>query len=143
MKLLPPRRDVALRPRRDERRLRPGPERRLPAAEEAGLRFTGDTIARYEWTNGHPARLAVGRERSLTDQSRYVLQARPRRRGDFGPVEARRRGAFNYSGDKNYVPPLGEPLPLIRDNYKSRDARVDLALAKLTLGPVVRRAAAS
>ena len=56
----------------------------------------------------------------------------------MGPFELGVGGEFNYSEDENDVPPRGsEPLLIIRDNYRSRDARLDLAWGKLTLGPVV------
>jgi len=47
-------------------------------------------------------------------------------------------GAFNYSDEENDVPPPGQAtLTLVRDNYRSRDARLDLAWGKVKLGPVV------
>ena len=53
-------------------------------------------------------------------------------------------GAFNYSDVENDVPPAGqELLPIIRDNYRSRDARLDLAYGKVKLGPGGRRRAAA
>jgi hypothetical protein len=42
-----------------------------------------------------------------------------------GPFEAGVGGAFNYSDDINYETPAGLTPPLIRDNFKSRDARLD------------------
>ncbi len=40
-------------------------------------------------------------------------------------------GDFNYSSDENTEAPAGGPLTLLRDNYKSRDARLDLAYVRL------------
>ena len=98
--------------------------------------FAGDTIARYEWTRNIPL-AAVGEQPfELTDQNRYVLLARPRIEINVGPFEAGVGGAFNYSDDINYETPAGLTPPLIRDNFNSRDARLDLAWGKLKLGPV-------
>ena len=122
------RRDVARPARRDERRLRPGPGGRVPEAAHQAFRYAGDTIARYEWTKDF-----LG----VADASRYVLWLRPRVELTVGPVELGVGGAFNYSDDENDIPPEGQPLTIIRDNYRSRDARLDLAWGKLTLGPVM------
>ncbi len=92
-------------------------------------RFAGDTLARYEWTRNIPA--AGG----AIDTSRYRFQLRPRLELTFGPVELGAGGEFNYSDDENDVAPAGESLTIIRDNYRSRDVRLDLAWAKVTLGP--------
>jgi hypothetical protein len=93
------------------------------------FRFAGDTLARYEWTKDVPG--------GVPDASRYRLQARPRIEMRIGPVELGVGGEFNYSEDENDVPPEGESLTIIRDNYRSRDARLDLAYGKLTLGPLI------
>ena len=61
---------------------------------------------------------------------------RPRLELRFGPFEIGAGGEFNYSEDENDIPPNLQPLTIIRDNYRSRDARLDLAYAKATLGPV-------
>lgn len=92
--------------------------------------FAGDTLARYEWTRNVPS----GGE--LVNLDRYRVQLRPRLELRFGPIELGAGGEFNYSDDENDVPPEGEPLLIIRDNYRSRDARLDLAYLKLTLGPL-------
>ena len=95
------------------------------------FRFAGDTLARYEWTQDIP----VGD--SFENESRYRLQLRPRVEAGFGPFELGVGGEFNYSEDHNDEPPEGqEALLLIRDNYRSRDARLDLAWGKLTAGPL-------
>jgi hypothetical protein len=95
--------------------------------QKQAFRFAGDTVARYEWTKDIPG--------GVPDQNRYVLWARPRVEMTIGPVEFGAGGAFNYSDDENDKPPEGQPLLLIRDNYRSRDARLDLAWGKVTLGP--------
>jgi len=96
------------------------------------FRFAGDSLARYEWTREIPT--ADG----LVNEDRYFLQARPRIELRAGPVELGVGGAFNYSAKENDIPPEGfdEPL-LIRDNFRARDARLDLAYAKIKAGPIV------
>jgi hypothetical protein len=96
------------------------------------FRFAGDSLARYEWTRDIPT--ADG----LVNEDRYFIQARPRVELSIGPVELGVGGAFNYSEDENDLPPAGASQPLlIRDNFRTRDARLDLAYGKLTMGPVV------
>jgi hypothetical protein len=96
------------------------------------FRFAGDTLARYEWTRDVPS--ADG----LVNEDRYFLQIRPRLEMNVGPIELGVGGAFNYSADENDLPPEGFEQPLlIRDNFRSRDARLDLAYGKLTLGPLI------
>ena len=100
--------------------------------QKKAFRFAGDSLARYEWTQDIPS--ADG----LVNENRSFLQARPRVELTMGPVELGVGGAFNYSDEENDVPPPGQELLLIiRDNYRSRDARLDLAWGKLTMGPVV------
>jgi hypothetical protein len=100
-----------------------------PAAHSQGTKpynyeFKGDGLARYEWTRGL---FDAGNE------SRYRLQGRPRLEIGFSNVVLLGVGGeFNYSEDENTVPPPGvEFLPILRDNYKSREARVDLAFASI------------
>src|SRR5512134_1395880 len=94
------------------------------------FRFAGDTLGRYEWTRNIPVAGV------LVNQDRYRVQARPRIELHFGPFELGAGGEFNYSEDENDVPPEGQSLTIIRDNYRSRDARLDLAYAKVKLGPL-------
>jgi hypothetical protein len=105
------------------------------AAQQAKqtFRFAGDALARYEWTRDVP-----GDGGSFVNEDRYFLQARPRVELTLGPFELGAGGAFNYSNKENDVPPPGHiALTLIRDNFRSRDARLDLAWGKLTMGPVI------
>ena len=99
--------------------------------QKQSFRFAGDTLARYEWTRDIPG------TDGLFNEDRYFLQARPRLELNLGPIELGVGGAFNYSDEENDVAPPGEPLTLVRDNYRSQDARLDLAWGKVTLGPVV------
>ena len=103
------------------------------------FKFAGDTLARYEWTRGIPV-TSAGEPIAFIDQDRYRVQARPRIELRFGPFELGAGGEFNYSEDENDVPPEGQSLTIIRDNYRSRDARLDLAYGKLTFGPVAVQA---
>jgi hypothetical protein len=96
------------------------------------FRFAGDSLVRYEWTQDIPT--ADG----LAKEDRYLLQVRPRVELSLGPVELGVGGAFNYSDVENDRVPEGQQnILLVRDNYRSRDARLDLAWGKVTLGPVV------
>ena len=97
--------------------------------QKQAYRFAGDTLARYEWTRGIPGPTGT------IDESRYRFQLRPRVELRFGPVELGVGGEFNYSEDENYESGPGEALVIIRDNYRSKDARLDLAWGKVTLGP--------
>jgi hypothetical protein len=102
------------------------------AAQKKAFRFAGDALVRYEWTRDIPG--ADG----LVNEDRSFLQLRPRVELSMGPVELGVGGAFNYGSDENDVPPPGEDtLTLVRDNYRSRDARLDLSYLKVKLGPVV------
>lgn len=102
--------------------------------KKKSLAYAADTLFRYEWTRDVPT--ADG----LVNDDRYVLRVRPRVEVNFGPVELGVGGAFYYSNVENDVPPPGQPaLTLVRDNYRSRDARLDLAYGKVKLGPVSAR----
>jgi hypothetical protein len=108
-----------------------------PAAAQYGqkkqsIRFAGDALARYEWTLKIPT-LPEG----TVDENLYFLQARPRIEAAFGPVELGVGGLFNYSKDDNTKLPDGEPRLIVRDNFFSRDARLDVYYARIKAGPVV------
>lgn len=87
----------------------------------------GDALTRQEWT-----RDIFQAEDSFRDENRWRLQLRPRLEVGFGPVLVGVGGDFNYSSDHNNDPPPA----LQRDNYDSRDARLDLAFGSLQLGPL-------
>jgi hypothetical protein len=108
-----------------------------PAAAQYGqkkqsFRLAGDAFARYEWTKKIP-----NPPEGTVDEDRYDLQARPRVEAVFGPVELGVGGLFTYSGEDNTLLPDGEPRPTVRDNFYSRDARLDVYYAKIKAGPVV------
>lgn len=86
------------------------------------LTFQGEGLLRQEWT----------RDLQGVDSDRFRARALPGLRLSLGPVVLGASGDFQWSTDENVV--AGQPL--IRDNYDSRDARVDLAFARLETGPL-------
>ena len=86
------------------------------------LTFHGEGLLREEWT----------RDFQGVDSDRFRARALPGLRLTLGPVVLGAAGDFQWSSDENVV--AGQPL--IRDNYDSRDARVDLAFARLETGAV-------
>ncbi len=92
--------------------------------QEDPFRLKGDILFRREWT-----RELFG---DVPDQSRWRGQLRPRLEMTFKGLEFAVGAELNYSSDENTKPPEGGPqLTLLRDNYKSREARLDLASARL------------
>ena len=89
------------------------------AEKQYSFKLLGDGFLRREWTTN----IFNG-----PDQNRNRLQARPRVEIGFKQLLLGVGGEFNYSSDQNTVPPPNVRVqPLIRDNYDSRDARLDLA----------------
>ena len=84
-----------------------------------------DALIRREWTKG----LAIAPD-TFQDDERWRGQLRPRLELNVSKVVLGVGGDFNYSSDEN----TEGSLTLVRDNYKSRDARVDLAFARLDTG---------
>jgi hypothetical protein len=91
----------------------------------------GDALARAEWTRDI---FVVGGP--FQDQDRQRLQLRPRLEIGLGPVILGVGGEFNYSSDENTKAAGAQAL--IRDNYDSRDARLDLAFADIEPAPWIR-----
>jgi hypothetical protein len=93
----------------------------LPASAQStgawkGFEYTWDGVARQEWTD------------TLAFQptpDRWMLRFRPAVEFGSSKIHVGLGGDFVYSQDKNYEPVV------MRDNYKSRDARVDLAYLRL------------
>lgn len=84
--------------------------------------FAGDGLARYEWTRDFPPG---------TNDDRWRLQLRPRVELAIKKLSFGVGGDANYSQDENTQPPAGTTVqPLLRDNYDSRDVRLDLAFAR-------------
>jgi hypothetical protein len=99
--------------------------------QKKGLQFHGDTLARYEWTRDIPVPDGV------INDDRYWFQARPRVELSAGPFSAGVGGAFNYGDEENDLVPEGaDELLLVRDNFRTQDARLDLAYGKISVGPV-------
>ncbi len=102
----------------------------LPAQEPApvyqtspsSFSFHVDALLRQEWTQD-----VFVSETEFRDESRRRFQIRPRLEFGRDRFALGVGGDFNYSSDENV-----EPRPaLLRDNYDSRDARLDLAFARL------------
>lgn len=88
--------------------------------------FHADLLLRQEWNkNFFDAASPLGPD------NRRRLQFRPRLEFGSGSLQIGVGGEFNTSSDDNTAPPAGQTtLGLIRDNYKSRDARLDLAFLR-------------
>ena len=80
-----------------------------------------DGLWREEWT----ADIFDGAGR-FHNEDRWRLRALPRVEIGLNKVTLGVGGDFNWSSDKNYLPSQA----IIRDNYLSRDARLDLAFAR-------------
>ncbi len=97
---------------------------------QSQLRTSFEGLMRQEWTD------SIGSEK---DDSRRQFRLLAGLHLDFGWLATGVGGDFNYSQDDNTEPPEGEEtLALIRDNYRSRDARLDLAYARLAAGSWLR-----
>jgi putative porin len=93
--------------------------------QKRSVTLKADALVREEWTR----HLAVAAD-TFQDDHRRRGQLRPRLEIDLDKVVLGVGGDFNYSSDEN-TKNLSPNFPLVRDNYKSRDARLDLAFARL------------
>lgn len=76
---------------------------------------------------------------SFTDEDRWVLRMKPRVEVGADRFLLGIGGDFIRSSDENTVPPPNlAALPLLRDNYDSRDARLDLAFVRADATPWLR-----
>jgi len=93
----------------------------FPPEQQYSFKFKLDGLWREEWT----ARIfdPSGRFRN---EDRWRLRALPRVDIGINKLTLGVGAEFNWSSDKNYLP----SQTIIRDNYRSRDARVDLAFAR-------------
>jgi hypothetical protein len=91
-------------------------------AQEFSLELKGDALFRAEWT-----RDIFVTATQLRNDDRQRVQLRPRLEIGLGPVLLGVGGEFNWSSDDNVAAAGSQAL--IRDNYDSRSARVDLAFA--------------
>ena len=90
-------------------------------ARKQSLGFHADLLTRQEWTKGLDADDNVPKNRRL-------LRLRPRVEFGRGSFKLGVGGALYYGSEKN-----PDPKPaLFRDNYKARDARLDLAFGQLS-----------
>jgi hypothetical protein len=96
--------------------------------EKFALEVKVDGYFRQEWTD----------EITFIDDSRQLGRIRPRLEMSLGGLLALGLGGdFLYGSQENTEPPPNlAALPLLRDNYDARDARLDLAFARLTAGPI-------
>jgi hypothetical protein len=89
--------------------------------EPKKLRFTLEALARYEWTKDIFVNPTTTRE-----ESRFVSWAFPGLEANLGPFQLGVAGGFYWSDEVN-----DDPIPAPqRDNFRSRDARLDRAFAK-------------
>jgi Putative porin len=92
------------------------------AGPDQNIGFHLDGLFRQEWT-----RDILNTDLTTHDEHRTRGRLRPRLELGGDTFRLGVGGDFNYSSDEN-----DEPKPaLIRDNYRSRDARVDLAFARI------------
>jgi hypothetical protein len=87
------------------------------------LTFQAEGLLREEWTRDFPPG---------TDTDRFRARLLPGARLTLGSFVLGAGGDLQWSSDENVV--AGQPL--LRDNYDSRDARLDLAFARLETGAV-------
>ena len=88
------------------------------------LRFTIDSVLRQEWTQD----IFVSAT-STRDEDRFLGWVFPGLEANLGKFQLGASGGFYWSSKKNY-----EPIPTPqRDNFRSRDARLDRAFAKFEI----------
>jgi Putative porin len=93
--------------------------------QQYSFKLKADALVREEWTVD-----VFDAPGQFHNEDRWRLQLRPRMEIGINKLALGFGPDVNWSSDKNYVP---ETQPIIRDNYKSRDIRVDLAFASLQL----------
>jgi hypothetical protein len=87
------------------------------------FRFTLEGVARAEWTSD----IFVSPSETRSED-RYLGWALPGAELNFGKFEFGAVGGFYYADEENY-----EPVPAVqRDNFRSRDARLDQAYGRFT-----------
>jgi putative porin len=113
----------------------------LPAgAQDVGVGASGQADHQYSVALKGDALLRGETTRDLfntPDKDRGRAELRPRLELGIGRVLLGVGGDFNLSTDHNTELPAGAAL-LIRDNYKSRGARLDLAFASVKAGSWLR-----
>jgi hypothetical protein len=91
-------------------------------ATKKSVGFHVDALIRQEWTQE-----IFDSKDTFHDESRQRYRLLPRVEFGEGAFKLGVGGDFNYGSDENVNP---KP-PLVRDNYDSREARVDLAFARV------------
>ena len=105
-----------------------------PAYQSQGNKFGFhvDTLVRYETTRDvltSPATDPTLQE----NQERWIFRARPRLEFGGDKFSIGVGGDFYYADEDNLIPPPPQTtLVLLRDNFDSRSARLDLAFVKAT-----------
>jgi hypothetical protein len=90
--------------------------------QKSSSAFHVDALTRQEWTD----------ETTFVSKSRRLYRLKPRVEFGAKGFQIGLGGDFIYGSDHNIDPPEGmTTLALLRDNYKSRDARLDLAFVKV------------
>jgi Putative porin len=93
------------------------------------LRFTLEALLREEWTQDIFVPPTPTTPASTTDQDRFLAWGFPGLEANLGKFQLGVVGGFYWSNEKNY-----DPIPTPeRDNFKSRDARLDRAFAKFEI----------
>jgi Putative porin len=94
--------------------------------QPSNTRFRLDAVLRQEWTKD----IWVS-DTETRDENRWRIQVRPRVEFGTQTFTLGVGGEFDYSSDENTKTATGGKPALIRDNYKSREARLDLAFARI------------
>jgi len=92
--------------------------------------FHADVLLRNEWTQNIITNPATDIN-ATTDVTRWTVKLRPRLEFGNSKLKLGVGGEFIYGNDENTFAPPGQTLGLIRDNYDSREARLDLAFLRI------------
>jgi hypothetical protein len=97
--------------------------------KSSNFKFSVDALGRQEWTQDiiPPA----GQPDAPTEEDRWLVRVWPRLEVRIGKLGLGVGGDATFSSEENVTDP--KP-PLIRDNFDSKDVRLDLAYAELELG---------
>ena len=104
-----------------------------PLLAQSSIHFKGDVLARQEWTENlfSPA---CAECHTVGASRRGRIQFRPRIEVQTSSLRLIVGAELNYSSDRNAAPTdVALPVRPIRDNYKSRDSRLDLASVGVNL----------
>lgn len=100
-------------------------------AKTSGFQIKGDVMLRREWTQNFVTNANTD-PLTMENQSRWMGRARPRVEFGGKGFTLGVGGDFYYSNKDNLAIPEGQTsLGLIRDNFDSRSARLDLAFARV------------